>query len=71
MGKGYEIGHSYFIPDGDPQNANSIINDEWVKLVAEYEIAPLIKEYWFDDEKKANEELKALFNAVGEDYDGS
>ena len=70
MGKGYEIGHSYFIPDGDPQKANSIINDEWVKLVAEYEIAPLIKEYWFDDEKKANEELKALFNAVGEDYDG-
>ena len=55
---------------GDPRNANSIINDEWVKLVAEYEIAPLIKEYWFDDEKKANEELKALFNAVGEDYDG-
>ena len=64
LGKGFEIGHSYFCPDD-----TSVITDAWVRNVIEYEIVPLIEEYWFDDENKANEEIKALFKAIGEEYD--
>jgi hypothetical protein len=27
-------------------------NDEWLKLSVEYELLPLIKEYWFDEPVK-------------------
>ena len=49
LGKGFEIGHSYFAP----QNTD-VINYEWVCGVIEYDIIPLIEEYWFDDDKTAD-----------------
>ncbi|MBQ1517135.1 MAG: hypothetical protein IIZ46_02915, partial [Clostridia bacterium] len=49
LGKGFEIGHSYFAP-----NNTDVINDEWVCGVIEYDIIPLIEEYWFDDDKTAD-----------------
>ncbi|SFW22585.1 AAA family ATPase [Ruminococcus flavefaciens] len=64
LGKGFEIGHSYFSPEDI-----SVINDEWVRNVVEYEIIPLIEEYWFDNDKKLDEWSKALYQIIGEKYD--
>jgi 5-methylcytosine-specific restriction protein B len=50
LGPGYQIGHSYFCPaDGLPAD------EHWYRRVIELEIVPLIREYWFDDEKKVDE----------------
>lgn len=65
LGKGFEIGHSYFAPEDV-----SVIDDAWVHNVIEYEIIPLIEEYWFDDDKKTSDWTKALFHSIGEEYDG-
>lgn len=64
LGKGFEIGHSYFAPDDI-----TVINDDWVHDVVEYEIIPLIEEYWFDDEEKVDTWTKALYQALGDEYD--
>ena len=64
LGKGFEIGHSYFAPEN-----KSDIDDEWVRGVVEYEIIPLIEEYWFDDDKKVEEWTKALYQVIGDQYD--
>lgn len=64
LGKGFEIGHSYFAPENKPD-----IDDEWVRGVVEYEIIPLIEEYWFDDDKKVDEWTKALHQVIGDQND--
>ncbi len=61
LGKGFEIGHSYFAPEDI-----SVIDDEWVRNVVEYEIIPLIEEYWFDNDKMLSEWTKALYQAIGD-----
>ena len=45
LGEGFCVGHSYFC-------TNVTINDEWLKSVVEYELIPLLKEYWFDEPTK-------------------
>lgn len=50
LGEGFEIGHSYFVDSIDPDNYQ-----ESYDAIINYEIKPLIKEYWFDDESKINE----------------
>lgn len=49
LGEEFQIGHSYF--------CESISNDEnnWLEEVIEYEIIPLLEEYWFDDAKKVSD----------------
>lgn len=64
LGKGFEIGHSYFAPEN-----KSDIDDEWVRCVVEYEIIPLIEEYWFDNDDQVNKWTKELYHSIGEDYD--
>lgn len=45
LGEGFCIGHSYFCqPKNNP--------DEWIQMVVEHEIIPMIEEYWFDDTTK-------------------
>ena len=48
LGDGFMIGHSYFsnLEKADEKEIKSIIN---------YDIIPMLKEYWFDDETKLNE----------------
>lgn len=65
LGKGFEIGHSYFVPKNI-----SDIDDEFVRNVIEFEIIPLIEEYWFDNEEKAKEWTETLFQLIGEENDG-
>ena len=47
LGKGFMIGHSYLIP-----KKNSDVDDEWLSDVVNYEIIPLLEEYWFDENDK-------------------
>ena len=54
LGKGFEIGHSYFVDTLDKDNFSLSYKD-----IVDYEISPLLEEYWFDDDKKA-EEYKAI-----------
>lgn len=42
LGDGFRIGHSYFSTRID-------IDDEWLTEIVEYELIPLINEYWFDE----------------------
>ncbi|WP_404469624.1 AAA family ATPase [Sutcliffiella horikoshii] len=53
LGKGFEIGHSYFSPDGK-------IADEqaWYERVVRLEIKPLLAEYWFDQEDKVDDLIR-------------
>ena len=57
LGDGFRIGHSYFCTD-------DIISDEWLKSVVEYEVIPLIKEYWFDEPAKIRDWSTTLRNAI-------
>lgn len=45
LGKGFCIGHSYFC------NAKEC-TDEWMKDVVDYDILPMLSEYWFDENEK-------------------
>ena len=45
LGSGFVIGHSYFC-------VSENISDEDVAGIVEYELIPLIKEYWFDEPSK-------------------
>lgn len=57
LGDGLRIGHSYFCTDGE-------ITDEWLKSVVEYEVIPLIKEYWFDEPTKVRDWSATLRSAI-------
>ena len=52
--KWFTVGHSYFCT---PVRQPDI---EWYKQVIMNEIGPLLREYWFDDEDKAEENIKKL-----------
>lgn len=54
LGKGFEIGHSYFCKSPDE------IDDVLVKNIIRYELIPTIEEYWFDNENKLNGERAKL-----------
>jgi 5-methylcytosine-specific restriction protein B len=44
LGAGFEIGHSYFVPtDGD-----EVLDRAWYRHVISTQVAPLLREYWFD-----------------------
>lgn len=57
LGDGFRIGHSYFCTDDE-------ITDEWLKSVVEYEVIPLIKEYWFDEPTKVRDWSATLRSAI-------
>lgn len=57
LGSGFQIGHSYFCSE-EP------IDDAWLANVVEYELLPLIREYWFDEPSKAAEWARKLRGAV-------
>ena len=57
LGRGYCIGHSFFCP---PEKGTA--DEAWYREVIEYEIAPLLREYWVDDEDRAKTEIDKLVN---------
>ncbi|MGN0495652.1 MAG: AAA family ATPase [Lachnospiraceae bacterium] len=56
LGKGFCIGHSYFCTP--PVNNQS--DEEWYDTIIDYEIAPLLGEYWWDDKGRAEDCIKEL-----------
>lgn len=55
LGNGFRIGHSYFCTV--PKGSGDI---DWYSGIVKHEIAPLLEEYWFDDEEKASNEISKL-----------
>ena len=64
LGEGFKIGHSYFCTDED-------ITDEWLDNVIEYEIKPLISEYWFDEPEKARNQIDELKKKINKATDSN
>ena len=59
LGEGFCIGHSYFC------NLNpETIDDNALSAIVEYELIPLLKEYWFDDAGKVEDWRRKLMDAV-------
>jgi len=55
LGPGFKIGHSYFCPSDDEPP-----NEDWYEAVVKREVAPLLREYWFDDPETAEEHIESL-----------
>ena len=45
LGKGFCIGHSYFC-------GRTNCTEEWLRSVVDYDILPMLREYWFDETNK-------------------
>lgn len=58
LGEGFCIGHSYFVYDEKNPPVCGI--EMWLKNVIEYDICPMLDEYWFDDKQKADSWQKRL-----------
>ena len=57
LGFNYAVGHSFFCP---PEDGPAGGWEEWYKTVVDYEIRPLLREYWFDAPDTANAEADKL-----------
>ena len=54
LGSGFEIGHSYFVPDADSPD------EHWFATIVDTQIEPLLREYWFDRPEHVDKALKLL-----------
>jgi 5-methylcytosine-specific restriction protein B len=54
VGRGFEVGHSYFCSSTDSHN------DVWISSIINNEVIPLITEYWFDNSSKTEQALQLL-----------
>lgn len=57
LGTGFCIGHSYFCDQ-------ETVSKEWLKNVVNYDIAPMLKEYWFDDPQKSKMQSDIIKNIL-------
>ena len=58
LGRQYAVGHSFFCPHSDGPPGGDW--EAWYEAVVEFEIRPLLEEYWFDDARKAADEVAKL-----------
>ena len=59
LGSGFEIGHSYFCNQEE-------VADSWLHVVVNYEIIPMLEEYWFDNKDKVEEWSEKLKKAIND-----
>jgi len=57
LGVGFRIGHSYFC-------TNDVVDNAWLYSVIDYELVPLLNEYWFDEPSKVESWTARLRGAV-------
>ena len=60
LGKGFCIGHSYFC-----NKYTKKCTTKWMQEIVEFDILPMLREYWFDDESKYKiwtDRLNSIFN---------
>lgn len=56
LGKGFKIGHSYLCAKD--------LSDESLKAIVQYEIIPLLEEYWYDEPSKVEKWSQELLSAL-------
>ena len=59
LGSGFCIGHSYFC-SSKPND----INDLWLENIVEYDIKPMLREYWFDNDSKYQMAVDKLLDSL-------
>jgi len=59
LGDGFRIGHSYLCLKDE-------VSDELLHAVIEYEILPLLNEYWFDERSKVEQWIKKLYGVLND-----
>ena len=59
LGKGFCIGHSYFCNQ-------KVCTKEWLHSIIDYDLLPMLQEYWFDDEAKV-QKWESIFKGVFHD----
>ena len=57
LGTGFAIGHSYFVPQDDFKGP---FDENWRRRIVDLRIAPLLREYWFDNAERADQQIAAL-----------
>ena len=57
LGDGFLIGHSHFC---SRPPATTAYDEDWFRTLVEFEIGPLLREYWFDRVDRAEEAIAAL-----------
>lgn len=57
LGVGFRIGHSYFC-------TTALVDDAWLSSVVDYELIPLLLEYWFDEPSKVESWSARLRGAI-------
>ena len=57
LGEGFCIGHSYFCNVDEADDAA-------LRSIVDYELTPLLREYWYDDRTKANDWINRLKDAI-------
>ena len=55
LGRGFEVGHSYFVPDDGDEPS-----EDWYRHIVDTQIAPLLREYWFDSPKDVEQAVAQL-----------
>ena len=53
LGPGFQIGHSYFVPEGSA-------DEQWYLSIVDTQIAPLLREYWFDRPEQVDKLVEDL-----------
>jgi len=61
LGRGFQIGHSYFCG-----REEAGCTDEWMRSVVEFDILPMLGEYWFDEPDKLSKWEKNLRGVFGD-----
>lgn len=59
LGSGFCIGHSYFC-SSKPKD----INDLWLENIVEYDLKPMLREYWFDNDSKYQMAVDKLLDSL-------
>jgi len=59
LGDGFLIGHSYFCTPLNGEGPNG-----WWRAIVAHDIAPLLREYWFDNTEQADKAVQALLPEV-------
>ena len=61
LGSEFVLGHSFVTPPAE-ERVDSYF--DWFQVVVATEIAPTLKEYWFDAPAKVDEELQRLVDGL-------
>ncbi|ATU07676.1 AAA family ATPase [Methanohalophilus portucalensis] len=57
LGEGFKVGHSFFCLEGN-------VSNDILSSIIEYEIVPLLEEYWFDEKDKIEQWKKTLYGSI-------